>query len=47
MNKISNLLWGLVFIVVGVIIGLKVLNLTVFNIYFSRCGIWFKCIRNN
>lgn len=38
MNKISNLLWGLVFIVVGVIIGLNALNITDINIFFD--GWW-------
>ena len=38
MNKISNLLWGLVFIVVGVIIGLNALDITDINIFFD--GWW-------
>ena len=38
MNKISNLLWGLVFIVVGVIFGLNALNITDINIFFD--GWW-------
>lgn len=38
MNKISNLLWGIVFIVVGVIIGLNALDITNINILFS--GWW-------
>lgn len=38
MNKISNLLWGCVFIVVGVIFGLNALNITDINIFFD--GWW-------
>ena len=38
MNKISNLLWGLVFIVVGVIFGLNILDITDINIFFD--GWW-------
>lgn len=38
MNKISNLLWGLVFIAVGVIIGLNALDITDINIFFD--GWW-------
>ena len=38
MNKIGNLLWGLVFIVVGVIIGLNALDITNINIFFD--GWW-------
>ena len=38
MKKISNLLWGLVFIVVGVIIGLNALDITNINIFFD--GWW-------
>lgn len=38
MNKISNLLWGLVFIIVGVIIGLNALDITNINIFFD--GWW-------
>lgn len=38
MSKISNLLWGLVFIVVGVIFGLNALDITDINIFFD--GWW-------
>lgn len=38
MNKISNLLWGLVFILVGVIFGLNALNITDINVFFD--GWW-------
>lgn len=38
MNKISNCLWGLVFIIVGVIFGLNALNITDINIFFN--GWW-------
>lgn len=38
MNKTSNLLWGIVFIVVGVIFGLNALDITNINIFFS--GWW-------
>ena len=38
MNKISNLLWGLVFIIVGIIFGLNALELTDINIIFD--GWW-------
>lgn len=38
MNKMSNLLWGLVFIVVGVIFGLNALDITRINIFFD--GWW-------
>lgn len=38
MNRMSNYLWGLVFIVVGVIFGLNALNLTDINIFFD--GWW-------
>ena len=35
MKKISNLLWGLVFIIVGVIFGLNALEITDINILFD------------
>ena len=38
MIKLSNILWGLVFIVVGVIFGLNALNITDINIFFD--GWW-------
>ena len=38
MIKISNCLWGLVFIIVGVIFGLNALNITDINIFFN--GWW-------
>ena len=38
MNKISNLLWGLVFVVVGVIFGLNALDITDIDIFFD--GWW-------
>ena len=38
MKKISNLLWGLVFIIVGVIFGLNALEITDINILFD--GWW-------
>ena len=38
MNKISNLLWGLVFIVLGVIFGLNALDIAHINIFFD--GWW-------
>lgn len=38
MNKISNLLWGLVFIIIGVVFGLNSLNITDINIFFD--GWW-------
>lgn len=38
MNKISNILWGVVFIVGGVIFGLNALNITEINIFFD--GWW-------
>ncbi len=38
MNKMSNLLWGLVFIVIGVIFGLNALDITHINIFFD--GWW-------
>lgn len=38
MNKIGNLLWGLVFVVVGVIFGLNALEITDINIFFD--GWW-------
>lgn len=38
MNKISNLLWGLIFILVGVIFGLNALNITDINVFFD--GWW-------
>lgn len=38
MIKISNILWGLVFIAVGVIFGLNALNITDINIFFD--GWW-------
>ena len=38
MNKIGNLLWGLVFIVVGVIFGLNALDITDINVFFD--GWW-------
>ena len=38
MNKISNFLWGLVFVVLGVIFGLNALDITNINIFFD--GWW-------
>ena len=38
MNKIGNLLWGLVFIIVGVVFGLNALDITNINIFFD--GWW-------
>ena len=38
MNKMSNLLWGIVFIIVGVIFGLNALEITDINIFFD--GWW-------
>ena len=38
MNKISTFLWGLVFVVLGVIFGLNALNITDINIFFD--GWW-------
>ncbi|MDD6879121.1 MAG: LiaF-related protein [bacterium] len=38
MNKISNLVWGLLFITVGVIFGLNALDITNINIFFD--GWW-------
>lgn len=38
MNKFGNLLWGLVFIIVGVVFGLNALNITNINIFFD--GWW-------
>lgn len=38
MNKISSLLWGFVFIIVGIIFGLNALELTDINIFFD--GWW-------
>lgn len=38
MNKIGNLLWGLVFIIVGVVFGLNALEITSINIFFD--GWW-------
>jgi len=38
MKKISNILWGLVFVGVGLIVGLNTLNITNINIFFN--GWW-------
>lgn len=38
MNKVSNFLWGLVFIFIGVIIGLNALEITDIDIFFD--GFW-------
>ena len=38
MNKMSNFLWGLVFIIVGVIFGLNALEITDIDIFFD--GWW-------
>ena len=38
MNKISNILWGIVFVVMGVIFGLNALEITNINIFFD--GWW-------
>lgn len=38
MNKISNLLWGIVFITIGLIFGLNALEITNINIFFD--GWW-------
>lgn len=38
MNKISNLLWGLVLIIIGIIFGLNALKITNINIFFN--GWW-------
>ena len=41
MNKMSNLLWGFVFIIVGVIFGLNALETTYINIFFDGWWILF------
>lgn len=38
MNRVRNVLWGIILVVAGVIIGLKVLNIITFNIFFD--GWW-------
>ncbi len=38
MNKISNILWGMVFIILGIIFGLNALEITNINIFFD--GWW-------
>lgn len=38
MNKVSNLMWGLLFIIVGVVFGLNALGITDINIFFD--GWW-------
>ena len=38
MKKISNLLWGLIFILVGVVFGLNALGISDINIFFD--GWW-------
>ena len=38
MKKISNLLWGLIFILVGVVFGLNALGISDINIFFN--GWW-------
>ena len=38
MNKISNILWGVFFIIIGVIFGLNALDITNINIFFN--GWW-------
>lgn len=38
MNKISDLLWGIVLVIIGVIFGLNALNVTDINIFFA--GWW-------
>lgn len=38
MNKISNILWGIVFVVMGVLFGLNALEITNINIFFD--GWW-------
>ena len=42
MDKINRILWGLVFIVLGVIIALNVFNIIDFNIFFR--GWWLVFI---
>lgn len=38
MNKISNLLWGILFVIIGVIFGLNALEITNIDIFFD--GFW-------
>ena len=38
MNKISNFIWGIVFVVVGIIFGLNMLDITDINVFFD--GWW-------
>lgn len=38
MNKKSNIVWGILFIIVGVIIGLNILEITNINLFFN--GWW-------
>ena len=42
MDRINRILWGLVFIVLGVIIALNVFNIIDFNIFFR--GWWTRCL---
>lgn len=44
MNKINNLLWGVVLIVVGVIFGLNALDITNINIFFDGWWCFFIII---
>ena len=44
MNKISNFLWGLVFIAIGVIVGLNALEITNIDIFFDVVANYlYKC----
>lgn len=38
MNNLTKILWGIVFIVLGVIIGLNALDITSINVFFK--GWW-------
>lgn len=38
MKKFGNILWGLVFIVVGLIIGCNAMGITDINIFFTEIG---------
>lgn len=40
MKKNDNIIWGIVFIIVGIIFGLKALGIFDFNIFFKDGGLY-------
>ena len=41
MNKFKNILWGITFILIGLIIGLNALEVTNINLFFEESNVFF------